>query len=831
MCYASPHLGFGSESALAKHIASLSSVKDILEFWNYPLEDHTVKTSDGYFLGIHRIPEGHDGATVYSVPKPYPKPTVLLWHGLGMSSELFLCNTSQKTNLALMLADNGYDVWMANTRGNKYSDTHETLKKTDSKFWDFSLDEISNRDVIEVVDYILTVTERRDLSIIGFEQGGMLALSSLANCASAWSEKINLVVSLGPCSLSNDRKNAQFFKSKTWISAVLSLASAFTSQLLPMLTRTISPSILFTLLGTKEFLSSVPMIQRYIPYFVQVLGMETTLKLLFDWNCENIGSRDKRIALYSHLYSTASVKNVVHWQQIKKEGMFRQYDSRYPSIVPQIFRSRGDHRPPTPVPTYQISDKVKVVIFNAEADRFGSIEHLKHYLPAHAEIIETAGFEILDFIWSDSANNQVWAKIMELLHATESPSRPLQRKIDEGISGEVMYEYEEEILQEVDFNSFGSKRAKQIATKVPIHVDLYDRPRQLGSLSRLVYSPPGRVFPPVRSSTLSPISENDEKVDKKSPAEFAVTNLEDELNEVDALKANVSRVSSESDIAVWGDQSDDEGDVNLSHEKGLSESGNSGDEYTYYPAVYRYLNEPMKEIYHKMVENGASLCENDDIIAKSRESTLYRIASDEILQIQGCKRTPPARLQDLQLESDDSDSSYSEGEGDATESEGDVSIDSCMSSEISDDHIITEEEVTGLHEDMIEKPIEIQPENEKLLTFLMQDAIPASNAPELDQPTNSTEELQVSSLIGDSAESKNAELTENCEDVRKVTEFEQDIVDAGIEEMKVNGHGEAHPSMNDTATCPTIYDIKVGVLSDDEITIEEYVEYEEEEII
>ena len=36
-----------------------------------------------------------------------------------------------------MLADAGYDVWLANTRGNKYSKKHETYNsEIDIEYWD-----------------------------------------------------------------------------------------------------------------------------------------------------------------------------------------------------------------------------------------------------------------------------------------------------------------------------------------------------------------------------------------------------------------------------------------------------------------------------------------------------------------------------------------------------------------------------------------------------------------------------------------------------------------------------------------------------------------------
>jgi len=62
-------------------------------------------------------------------------------------------------SLAMMLADNGYDVWLGNNRGNKYSYKHTHLKPSDDKFWDFSLDEQIMIDIPTMLEYVLTTTE------------------------------------------------------------------------------------------------------------------------------------------------------------------------------------------------------------------------------------------------------------------------------------------------------------------------------------------------------------------------------------------------------------------------------------------------------------------------------------------------------------------------------------------------------------------------------------------------------------------------------------------------------------------------------------------------
>ena len=38
---------------------------------------------------------------------------------------------------AYYMADAGYDIWMGNLRGNRYSREHEKYTTRDSKYWDF----------------------------------------------------------------------------------------------------------------------------------------------------------------------------------------------------------------------------------------------------------------------------------------------------------------------------------------------------------------------------------------------------------------------------------------------------------------------------------------------------------------------------------------------------------------------------------------------------------------------------------------------------------------------------------------------------------------------
>lgn len=72
---------------------------------------------------------------------------------------------------AYLLSDNGYDVWMGNSRGNTYSKAHATLSVSDPKFWDFSFHELGAFDLPASLDYVLAVTGQEKLFFIGHSQG------------------------------------------------------------------------------------------------------------------------------------------------------------------------------------------------------------------------------------------------------------------------------------------------------------------------------------------------------------------------------------------------------------------------------------------------------------------------------------------------------------------------------------------------------------------------------------------------------------------------------------------------------------------------------------
>uniref|UniRef100_A0A182N1Q1 Lipase n=1 Tax=Anopheles dirus TaxID=7168 RepID=A0A182N1Q1_9DIPT len=137
----------------------------IVDKYGYTSEIHNVETEDGYIIELHRI---HASPT-YG-PADSNKLPILLMHGLmGSSADWILIGPEEA--LPYLLSDRGYDVWLGNARGNRYSRNHTRLSLDGREFWDFSFHEIGLYDLPTMVDHVLARTGHTQLHYIGHSQG------------------------------------------------------------------------------------------------------------------------------------------------------------------------------------------------------------------------------------------------------------------------------------------------------------------------------------------------------------------------------------------------------------------------------------------------------------------------------------------------------------------------------------------------------------------------------------------------------------------------------------------------------------------------------------
>lgn len=132
-------------------------------------EEYDVKTEDDYTLKLFRIRQSDYNQS--SLP-------IFLQHGILDSADNWVINGAERS-LGLRLAALGYDVFLGNNRGNKYSLTHGD--KTRREFWDFSFQEMGQYDVPANIDTILKLTGHQKLIYIGHSQGTTQMFAALTD--------------------------------------------------------------------------------------------------------------------------------------------------------------------------------------------------------------------------------------------------------------------------------------------------------------------------------------------------------------------------------------------------------------------------------------------------------------------------------------------------------------------------------------------------------------------------------------------------------------------------------------------------------------------------
>ncbi|KKK25174.1 hypothetical protein P175DRAFT_0430119 [Aspergillus ochraceoroseus IBT 24754] len=378
----------GKEERFAAAVAQASDFTEICSVFGYEAEEHIVQTRDGYLLGLHRLPcrKGEEGRAVNQGEGSLQKKVVYLHHGLMMCSEVWICLTEEERCLPFQLVERGYDVWLGNNRGNKYSKKSTRKSPLSNEFWDFSIDQFAFHDIPDSIKYILELTGQPSLSYVGFSQGTAQAFATLS-IHPQLNGRIDVFVALAPAMAPARISNR----------VVNSLMKA-------------SPNFLFLLFGRRSILSSTTMWQTilYPPIFMRII--DTSLRLLFNWRCRNI-SRPQKLAGYLHLFSFTSTKSVVHWFQIIRNKNFQFYDDEIYAPFSVVASER--FYKPVKYPTKNI--KTPIVLLYGGSDSLVDINVMLKELPRGTIAKQIPKYEHLDFLWASDVPELVFGHVFDSL--------------------------------------------------------------------------------------------------------------------------------------------------------------------------------------------------------------------------------------------------------------------------------------------------------------------------------------------------------------------------------------------------------------------------------
>ncbi|KAJ7647605.1 Alpha/Beta hydrolase protein [Roridomyces roridus] len=379
----------------ADRILKARDFGELCSIYGYTHEEHVVLTKDGYLLGLHRLPS-KKGQQKSSPGTSTGNPVVYLHHGLLMNSEVWVCLTDAERSLPFVLVEQGFDVWLGNNRGNKYSKKSIHHGPNSTKFWDYSMDDFAWHDIPDSINYILSCTKSKTLSYVGFSQGTAQAFAALS-IHPQLNETINVFIALAPAM------------------SPAGLAASIVDGLMKA-----SPTLVFLFFGRKAILSSATMWQSilYPPIFATVI--DTSLRWLFAWNSHNISTLQKTAA-YAHLYSFASVKSVVHWFQIMRNGQFQMYDD---DVQSPVVRTTVSSYRPARFPTRNIV--TPIVLCYGDSDSLVDIDVMISQLPGHTVCKRLHGYEHLDILWGKDVDIDVIPEVLDSLRQhCENPERLL----------------------------------------------------------------------------------------------------------------------------------------------------------------------------------------------------------------------------------------------------------------------------------------------------------------------------------------------------------------------------------------------------------------------
>ena len=320
------------------------TIEEIIKSKGFNVQKHLVKTEDGYILTIFRIPGGKD------CKDPDHNPPILFQHGIFDSSDGWVCN-GEEHSIPFIFAKNNFDVWISNSRGNKYCKEHEKYDNKSFEFWQFSFHEMGLYDIPAVINFINSINKSGEKIIyFGHSQGTSLMFSGLTQKFDFYKNNIKLFVALAP---------------------VARLAN-IGSKILSILSK-ISIHKLVSKIKIYEMAPSTKTSMRLMNFMENHASSLTNffIDLISDSNSKDNNNQNAIAVYFKHYPCGSSLKCLIHFIHIIKSKKFIYYDYKKEANFALYHQAEP--------PEYDLSviKDFPIMLIGGELDKLGTPEDIK----------------------------------------------------------------------------------------------------------------------------------------------------------------------------------------------------------------------------------------------------------------------------------------------------------------------------------------------------------------------------------------------------------------------------------------------------------------------
>ena len=318
-------------------------IEEIISSKGYRVQKHFIKTEDGYTLIAFRIP-GIKGRLDSS-----NKPPVLFQHGIFDSSDGWVCN-GEEHSIPFIFAKNNFDVWISNSRGNKYCKEHEKYNNESFEFWQFSFHEMGLYDIPAVINYINSVNKSGEKIIyFGHSQGTSLMFSGLTQKFDFYKNNIKLFVALAPVARLSSIGTALKIISKISIHKLIRKIKVY------------------------EMAPNSKATTKIINFMDHHASLLTTffINLISDTNSKECNDKNALSVYLNHYPCGSSLKSLIHFIHIIKSKKFIYYDYKKEANFALYHQAEP--------PEYDLSviKDFPIMLIGGELDKLGTPEDIK----------------------------------------------------------------------------------------------------------------------------------------------------------------------------------------------------------------------------------------------------------------------------------------------------------------------------------------------------------------------------------------------------------------------------------------------------------------------